>query len=296
MLNNEKSLWLDGKTFALCLTHDVDRVRKTYQHFTHFFKTGRIYHLKSLFSQQEPYWNFEDIMEIEEKYGVKSTFFFLQETKKINLLNFESIKISSGKYKFCEQRVSDVIRTLHKKGWEIALHGSYDAYKDKNLLAKEKIQLEEVTGEKITGVRQHYLNIKIPKTWQIQKEIGFEYDATYGSNEDIGFVNGKKFPFAPLHDEFLVLPLTIMDTVLFSKCRNIKDAWFRCKDILLQAKQSNCMVTLLWHQRVFNEREFPGWARVYEDIISFGLENGAWVTCAREIVKWWKAKKAGTKL
>ncbi len=197
MLEREKTLWFDSKTFVVCLTHDVDKVRKTYQYFTHFFKTGRVYHLKSLFSQKESYWNFEDIMKIEEKYGVKSTFFFLQETKRTNPFNFESIKATSAKYKFSEEKIRSIIKLLQKNGWEIALHGSYHSYNDKNLLAAEKRQLEDITGEKIIGVRQHYLNIEIPRTWQIQKEIGFYYDATYGSNENIGFLNGKKTLLLP---------------------------------------------------------------------------------------------------
>ncbi|MGQ9663794.1 MAG: polysaccharide deacetylase family protein [bacterium] len=232
-------------------------------------------------------------MKIEEKYGVKSTFFFLQETKKVNPLNLELLKATSGKYKFSEERISSSIKLLLKNGWEIALHGSYDSYKDKSLLTTEKKLLEEITGEKIVGIRQHCLNIEIPKTWQLQKEIGFEYDSTYGSNEDVGFYNSKKFPFAPFHDAFLVLPITIMDTALFSKYRKIEEAWFKCKNVLLQARQTKCLVTVLWHQRVFNEKEFPGWKRIYEDIIAYSLENNAWVTCARNIVKWWKTNRLG---
>lgn len=293
MSDKEKAIWPENKSFAVCLTHDVDRVKKTYQYVTHFFKTGRIYHLGSLFNQKWSYWNFEDIMKIEEKYGVKSTFFFLQETKKVNPLNLELLKATSGKYKFSEERIISIIKLLLKNGWEIALHGSYDSYKDKNLLATEKKLLEDVTGEKIAGVRQHWLNIEIPKTWQIQKEVGFEYDSSWGSNEDVEFSKSEKFPFAPLNDEFWVIPITIMDTALFSKYRKIKEAWFKCKDVLLQASQTNCLVTVLWHQHVFNEKDFPGWKRIYEDIIAFSLENNAWVTCARNIVKWWKTKKPG---
>ena len=57
----------DKKKIAVCLTHDVDRVKKSYQYITHFAKTLRSYHLLSFFPKEEPYWHFEKIMEIEGK-------------------------------------------------------------------------------------------------------------------------------------------------------------------------------------------------------------------------------------
>ncbi|GAH60430.1 unnamed protein product, partial [marine sediment metagenome] len=35
-----KTMWPDNKRFAVCLTHDVDRVKKTYQYITHSGKGG----------------------------------------------------------------------------------------------------------------------------------------------------------------------------------------------------------------------------------------------------------------
>ena len=50
--------WPKGKKFAVCLSHDVDRVKKTYQILTHFFTERRPYHLFSKLQKQDPYWNF----------------------------------------------------------------------------------------------------------------------------------------------------------------------------------------------------------------------------------------------
>ena len=123
-MDNENSLiWPNGKKFALCLTHDVDRTKKTYQYFTHFVKTHRIYHLRSLFQRSEPYWNFERIMKIENKYEVKSTFFFMNETKK-----FELGTLSMRRYDIHEPKLEGIIQRLNNGGWEIGLHGSYSSY------------------------------------------------------------------------------------------------------------------------------------------------------------------------
>ncbi len=289
-----KAIWPKGKKFAVCLTHDVDRVKKTYQCFTHFLKDRNLRHLSALFKRENPYWNFERIMEIERRYQVKSTFFFLEETKGINLFSPKEIVVSFGKYRFNDEEISKVIKMLACEGWEVALHGSYWSYKSKEKLAQEKKKLEEVCGHEVIGVRQHYLNLSIPQTWELHKEVGLKYDASFGSNEELGFKDNRMLPFKPFSDEFLVLPLTVMDFVLFKRYRKLHDAWEKCKELIKVARGNNGFFSLLWHQRVFNEREFPGWGRVYEDIIAFSLENDAWVTSAKEIVKWWIAKKAGS--
>ena len=56
------------------------------------------------------------------------------------------------RYNIHESKLIDIIQKLNKSGWEIGLHGSYNSYKNKDRLAKEKRGLE---------------------TWKIQEEVGF---------------------------------------------------------------------------------------------------------------------------
>jgi peptidoglycan/xylan/chitin deacetylase (PgdA/CDA1 family) len=279
--------WPNGKKFAVCLTHDVDRVKKTYQYFTHFLKTRDFYHLKSFFSrEEEPYWNFERIVEIEKKHGVRSTFFFLNETKQLDLLHPKKWALSLDGYCFHDEKIAEIIQKLHANGWEIGLHGSYESYKDKDLLKKEKKELEDILGEDIAGIRQHYLNLKIPETWEIQYEVGFKYDSTFGYRDRIGFKDGKYLPFHPLSNSFFVIPLTIMDSALFSNYKNEDEIWRICIDLINTVEKHKGLLTVLWHQRFFNENEFPGMISIYEKIIKISKEKNAWITTAYNIIEW----------
>lgn len=65
--------------FALCLSHDVDRIYKTYQYPYRFVKNRDPSELKGLFSFKNPYWQFETIMAIESELGVRSSFNVLDE-------------------------------------------------------------------------------------------------------------------------------------------------------------------------------------------------------------------------
>lgn len=291
---NEKEdtpFWPDGKKFAVCLTHDVDRVKKTYQYLTHFVKTKDFYHLKSFFiKKEEPYWNFERIMEIEEKYDARSTFFFLNESKQFGLFHPREWPLSLGRYTFHDEKIAEMIQKLHASGWEIGLHGSYESYKNTELLTKEKKLLEDIVGDKIIGIRQHHLNLEIPQTWRIQEEVGFKYDASFGSNYEIGFREKKYFPFRPFNNSFLVVPLTIMDSALFRNSKSIEEAWVKCKELINQAEKYGALLTVLWHQRVFNENEFPRYIMIYEKIIKVCKESGAWLATTKDIAERWNTK------
>ncbi len=283
--------WPDESKFSICLTHDVDRIDKKWWHCLYYFcKTGRLYHLRSIFNKGRinPYWNFEKIMQIEEKYGVRSTFFFLEEKKRFEVTNPSTFSITIGYYTLDDDRIIEVIENLVKYGWEIGLHGSYDSYKDENLLRKEKKRIEQVTGKKVLGVRQHYLNLLIPETWMLQKDAGFKYDSSFGLRSGVGWREMKTVPFKPFEDEdFLVIPLTIMDVALARVSKDIQDAWGKIEAILKYAERNGCVVTVLWHQRVFNENEFPGWSRLYEKIIAEGKKRNAWFATCRDVYEWW---------
>jgi peptidoglycan/xylan/chitin deacetylase (PgdA/CDA1 family) len=274
------TIWPDGRKFALCLTHDVDRVEKSWWHCAYYvLRTGNLYHLKSLFTRgiDRPYWNFEKIMALEKKHGVRSTFFFLNETKKFELLNFKTYMLGLGRYNLHDQGIVEIIKQLDEGGWEVGVHGSYDSYANRDLLADEKKALESITGKPVLGVRQHYLRLSVPETWRIQRDVGFMYDTSFGFRDRVSFRDGKFLPFKPLKDYFMVIPLAIMDGPLFDSSTDTGEAWRTCKEMIEQAERRGAVLTVLWHNNRFNEAEWPGQMRIYERIIEECKERGAWI-------------------
>jgi len=279
-------IWPDNKRFAVCLTHDVDRIRKTYQYITKSSKGNRR-RMRRLFEFGNPYWGFPTIMRLEGKFEVRSTFFFLQESKKINLLRPKDWALSVGKYRFNNKRVSEIIKMLDRNGWEIGLHGSYESCKYEDLLQEEKKELEQVLGAEVIGIRQHYLNLEIPHTWKIQCEVGFLYDASFGFRDEIGFRDDRYLPFHPLDNSFLEIPLTLMDGALFSNYDGEDVVWDKCFNVIKTAERQRGLLTVLWHQRVFNEDEFPGWSNVYTKILKECMERGAYFGTCKDIRDLW---------
>lgn len=255
------------RNFTVCLTHDVDRVTKSYHYITHDLINLRLTNIKTIFLKEQPYWCFDEIMKIEDKYGVRSTFFFLQESMPFKFYSPKNWKISLGKYKFFDPNISTIIKRLDSNGWEIGLHGSYNSYNDLELLKKEKNSLENVLGKSVIGIRQHYLNLDIPYTWKLQKKAGFLYDSSFGVKNNVGFPKGKYFPFIDSESGMLIIPLTVMDGYLFKISNSIDHAWKICLRIIDEAEKNRAVLTILWHQRVFNEREFPGYSFIYKKII-----------------------------
>lgn len=258
-----------SKEFTVCLSHDVDRVAKTFQYATHFLrglKTGNLkaalYQVKSL-AERTHYWQFEKVMEIEERLGLRSTFYFLNETYPFHPWKMKSWKLALGYYDMLAPSVQEVIRELDRNGWEIGLHGSYLSFQDVSLLKKEKAALEGIVGHRVLGIRQHYLNLD-NQTWNRQVQAGFLYDASFGFTNDIGFKDNKFQPFMPLAGQrFYVMPLAIMDGCAIRRKNPLSDAL----EVVELAKAQRACLVLNWHQERFNEKEFPGWGDLYLRLI-----------------------------
>ena len=261
----------------VALTHDVDRIVKTYQYFTHFFKAIKnknfkeaVYHINSINKRDEVYWNFDEIIDIENKYGVKSTFFFLIESIPFKFYDISNWKLSLGRYDINDPRILAIMRYLDENGWEIGLHGSYFSYKDINLLINEKMAIEKQLGHSVMGIRQHYLNLN-EKTWSLQKEAGFCYDTSWGFANAIGFKEDKSKPFHPFADNFTVFPLAIMD-LCYIKITNRKTI---LNDIIKKCNEKETILVIDWHSNNFHEKEYPGYKKAYSDIIETCLYNNA---------------------
>jgi hypothetical protein len=272
----------DGHTFALCLTHDVDRPYKTYQSVYYAIDERDPTHLLDLLPGRNPYWQFERVMELEDRLGVRSSFNFLHEA---NLFRDEPPwtwvrpsywRLYAGRYSVEDPAIVDVIRALDDGGWEVALHGSYGSYRDPALLREEKRRLERVLGHPVLGGRQHYLNLDAPLTWRYQAAAGLQYDSTLGSTEGYGFEYGYGIR-RPFDDEFVVFPLTLMELALPEVGRETGRAWRECERLLVEARENEAVMTVLWHPCYFSERDHPGYASLYRRLVERALEMGAWV-------------------
>jgi hypothetical protein len=108
----------EDKPFAVCLTHDVDELYKTigmkvYEAIgearnTRFSKYIDL--LAQMRSKKLPFWNFSDIMELEDRYDAKSSFYFMvqdpgDQDYNYDIKNCESIMRSRTAWgSYCIQR------------------------------------------------------------------------------------------------------------------------------------------------------------------------------------------------
>ncbi|MFC7165326.1 polysaccharide deacetylase family protein [Halospeciosus flavus] len=278
--------------FALCLTHDVDRPTKTYQAISGALGAlGRGsplragYHLRTLAANgdADPYWQFDRILDLETDLGVRSAFYFLDEP---SLLRDAPESLASprrwiehaGRYDPTTGEIADVIRRLDDGGWEVGLHGSYGSPDDPTRLAAEKRALESVLGHEVSGIRQHHLRLD-PATWRHHAGLGFDYDASLGLTDDVGFAYGYRTQ-EPLSG-FQVFPLTAMEIAFPDPGDSYPAAIAACERLLGEAEREGAVFTALWHPRLFSEREFPGYSRLYRHLVERALEMGAWVGTPR---------------
>ena len=273
---------IDGHEFALCLTHDVDRPYKGLHHALYDAVRGRsLSPLRSLLAGENPYWQFEAIMELESELGVRSAFYFLSDPGLIaerpkTLFRLTNWTQYLGRYDPADEDIAAVIRDLDAGGWEVGLHGSVSSAIDPERLRREKFHLESVLGHSVRGGRQHNLRLSVPETWRSQAESGLEYDSTLGSTTDNGFEHGYDV-LEPLSGTFTVFPLTLMEQTLPDPGTEPEAAWRVCADLLAEAAEHEAVMTVLWHPRLFNEAEFPGYRTLYRRLVEAALDAGAWV-------------------
>ncbi len=251
------------------LTHDVDRIDKTFQYLTHCKSNLQQISSRDFrswlnnFFNRNVYFMIKDVLQIEEKLGVKSTFFFLHETMPFDLLKKSNWPLSLGYYSLNDARLKNIYPSILSGGWEIGLHGSFLSYKDAGLLAKEKELLEQNIESSVYGVRQHFLNLT-ENTWVNQEKAGFKYDASWGHTRTIGFKDNIYKEFNPLENKnFKVVPLALMDYCVMQ----LKDYVPKVVDIIEECIYNDGVLVINWHQRTFNEFEFPNYRKTYKEIV-----------------------------
>lgn len=283
------------RKFAVCLTHDVDDVYPPLAHTlilsAYNLKKLDYYGLKdSLFwrnkgKEKSPYWNFKELMALEEKYGARSSFYFLSDGHDRERFRYDVGDLSS--------ELGEIV----DRGWEVGLHGGYYAYDDLKEIEREKKLLEKALGRTVIGYRNHYLRFKVPDTWEHLAAAGFKYDSTIGYSNMIGFRNGMCHPYKPYdlrtgqEIDILEIPLAIMDCGLFEYAHSYADALVTSRKIIDTVEKLNGVVTLLWHNNsMVQSSHRASWGRLYEKLLEYCKEKNAWMTTGADIYQWSKGQ------
>ncbi len=268
---------------ACCvLTHDIDWL--TYSPFHKAVLDGQKNILRlsglaarSLVRGQDYGWNIPEMVAMEKKHGVKSTYLF------------------QTAYDDKKKHLKPSIDLLRSNGFELGLHAAHSSHKTIAALKSELDGCREMTGGYPAGVRYHILKFKVPDTWKIMAEAGLQYDATFSHNRYFGFRGEVCFPYRPFDDgrlPIVELPTSFMDwTALSRPLRGEKAA-----QMLARAKQTvekyHGVLAVNFHNPYINRQTFPDMFDLYEWLLGTVTSEDYWVATASECVAWWNFRAA----
>ena len=230
------------------LSHDVDWRRKG-PSVEHILERKDRFELE-LFEKTKPenlYHNIPEYMEIEEKFDVRSTFFFRTFYENGDVLDYE-----------------DDIKQLQKSNWEIGLHTDPSSVNDLDKIHLEKEKLESITGKQIIGNRVHLLNYNPGLPNKLEK-LGFIYDSSLRHSKDR--IDEKEMGYSRIHG-IIEFPVTLMDAYLFTymKIREEKIiSEFQKTLDLGRSLSENNVISVIWHENVLKMKG----GRVYKQILEF---------------------------
>ena len=265
------------KKYELVLTHDVDNIFK-WKNFGLFVRNiaGDIIKRKNAslvvenirqYFGKNPYDMFDFLMDLSEKNGVKSHFFFMSGgTSKFD-----------NNYSINQPFVKKIREKIKSRGHLIGFHPSYNSYNYQKQWEEEYSNLSTEILQKVKIGRQHFLRFEIPTTWQIWEDNNMEWDSTLTYPEKEGFRCGTCYEYSVFNIlnrkklKLKELPLTVMEVTMVGHQNLVPEIMEkRIIKLINNVKNYNGKFVLLWHNSNFNNELWKKYKIVYEKIIKYG--------------------------
>ncbi len=297
-----KKKWPNNASFSVTLSHDIDYFNFwTKRHLSFVYKhnikkmrqnfLSATYKILGHFITKQCFWNAEkalqSILDKERKIGVSSTSFLMSQSE---ILDERQAYFNN------EQQLKRILRIYNNL--PVGLHGTKAASFDEDLLAEQLLLINSYDFA-VKGYRNHFLSFNYQKSFKILEQAGFVYDATLGYWENIGYRAGISLPFYPFNIKenrpfrVLEIPLTIMDVTLFTeKAMNLsgKQARFKIKKLINKTMLNQSHISILWHNNTFDIIDYPGWTRLYWQIIKYCKKKNAWICSLDDLAEYWKTQ------
>ncbi|MBN2569766.1 MAG: hypothetical protein JXB42_10100 [Deltaproteobacteria bacterium] len=275
----------------IVLTHDVDAIRKTFairckQAVFHAYNAGKsiitgrpLRGLKkfgkalSFFTSNDDYWCFDEILKLEEQYGVKSIFNFYSGCTGI-MRHPRALLLDPG-YSVREERVQKMAKQLMEGGWIVGVHHSCMNYNNSALLKSEKNAIEDILNTDLEFARIHWLRFSWEHTWLSLNEAGIACDMTLGFNNRPGFRNGAALSVHPWSKsvngelDIRIMPTVLMDSHLYDYCNLDDQACIVEIEKWIEEIKAVCgEASIIWHQHTLSDDY--GWSVGFKQLLKLG--------------------------
>ena len=265
------------RKYELVLTHDVDNIFK-WKSFGLFARNiaGDIIKRKNIslaldnikqYLGKNPYDMFDFLMDLSEKKGIKSHFFFMSGgTSKFD-----------NNYSINQPFVKKIREKIKSRGHLIGFHPSYNSYNDQKQWEEEYSNLSTKVSQKVKIGRQHFLRFEVPATWQIWEDNNMKWDSTLSYPDKEGFRCGTCYEYSVFNIltrkklKLKEMPLEVMEVTMVGY-QNLLPGIMEKKIIKLidKVKKYNGKFVLLWHNSNFNDGLWEKYKIIYEKILRHG--------------------------
>jgi len=281
LLELDETLLFKKREFKITLTHDVDAPLIHYSFIKHvkssildilqrksiklFCERNIDYIFTKLKLKNDAFDTFDYLMDISEKIGVKSYFFFMGK----GVTSYDNMYNSSHPF------IINLIQKIKDRGHYIGIHPTYDAYNNAIQFKQEKEELEKNLQTKIEFGREHYLRFEVPTTWQIWEDNKMKWDSTLSYADKEGFRCGVCYEFSVFNVitrkklQLKEKPLIVMEGTFTTYQKEMLPEEMERKivHLLEKVREYNGEFVFLWHNSSFRTNEWKKFANIYEKVL-----------------------------
>ncbi len=213
--------------------------------------------------REDPFDTFEEILDFQKEYQLKTIFFF-----------------SVGDYTTYDKNISprntkyqSLIKSIADYA-DVGLHPSYFTMRNEIMLKKEKLRLEQIMNRPVEKSRQHYLRLDMPETYQnlVNLEVKEDYSMGYAAHYGFRASTCTPFYFYDLDYEIQtplkVYPFAVMDGTL-RDYQNLSHK--RAFEVIIKLAQEvkkvdGTLITIFHNESLSNRGRWRRWKKLYRDI------------------------------
>jgi hypothetical protein len=173
------------------------------------------------------------------------------------------------------KQMKGLIQSTSSK-YKVGLHPSWKSNNYQTILNNEKVALENISGKNISDSRQHYIQFRLPETYEHLISTGIKNDYSMG----YGSINGFRASFAGsfywyhLKEEkttsLRLFPFCFMDTNSFYEQHQDAETSFQeIMHLKNECEKVNGLFISIFHNNFLGtDKQFADWATMYAEFIS----------------------------